>query len=392
MKIAVVHSFYDARRPSGENEAVIDQVRQLASTGYEVRLIGRHTSDQGERRLYRVASAVTVATGWGASPADELRDFEPDVIHLHNTFPNWGTRWLRHWGHRTVATMHNYRPLCANGLLFRAGEACNDCLALPVLPAVQHACYRSSTVASAPLAVASSPVGALHQVPGRVARVIVLNDTAAEVYRAAYRREVDVIPNFVPAGDPRSSPSSTWVYVGRLSDEKGIRELLNIWPAETRLDVIGAGPLESLVSQRAAQLGSARFLGSLPRGSILSGLSQYTGLVLPSMCAETLPQVMLEALAAGVPVVLSDRITTADEMVKAGVGVTFDPTGDASLLRAALRAVKQAGPEMRESARRLHATRYSARAWQDRIDQVYAAVCRISAAASPGAHEADSRV
>lgn len=384
MKIAVVHSFYDASRPSGENEVVLDQVRQLARSGYEVRLIARHTSEQAGRRLYSLASAATVATGWGRSPDDELTAFAPDVVHLHNTFPNWGVRWLRRWGARTVATMHNFRPLCANGLLFRDGHACTDCLALPVLPAIRRTCYRSSAIASAPLALASSPVGALHLIPGRVARVITLNDTAAEVYRAAYGRDVDVVPNFVPTADSASWPSAAWVYVGRLSDEKGIRELLRIWPLDMRLDVVGAGPLEPSVRRQVAGRPNVDFLGPLPREVILSRLSQYRGLVLPSMCAESLPLVMLEALSAGVPLVLSDRITTAEAMESAGVGLRFDPTGGTEQLRSALRVVEEGGTGMRNCARKLHEAQYSARAWQERIDRIYTDVGCPTASATPG--------
>lgn len=383
MRIAVVHSFYDESRPSGENEVVLDQVEQLTRNGDEVMLIARHTSEQARHRFYPLTSAITITTGRGRSPAHEIDDFGPDLVHLHNTFPNWGTQWLRHWGTRTVATMHNFRTLCANGLLARGGRPCTECLALPVLPAVRHACYRSSPVASIPLAVASAPSGALHQIPSAVARVIVLNDSAAEIFRSVYHRQIDVVPNFVAPSNRLSSPTRSWAYVGRLGEEKGVRQLLSIWPPDVELDVVGSGPLSSFVRDHAHSNHNVHPLGSIPRSEVLERLPQYTGIVLPSMCAEGLPLVMLEALAAGIPLLISDRISSAEEIVGSGAGRRFDPTSDRGALRRTLADIEECGPQMRLNARTLHDARYSPRAWQDKINQIYADVYRSAPAQAP---------
>jgi hypothetical protein len=56
-------------------------------------------------------------------------------------------------------TLHNYRLLCANGMLFRDGRPCEDCVASHPWHGVRHGCYRASKAVSVPAAVTI----ALHQ-------------------------------------------------------------------------------------------------------------------------------------------------------------------------------------------------------------------------------------
>ena len=87
-----------------------------------------------------------------------LRGYRPDVVHVHNTFPLISAAVLyacRDASVPVVATMHNYRLVCASGNLLRQGAVCHDCLhRLPVRGLV-HGCYRGSRAATAPLVVAN---------------------------------------------------------------------------------------------------------------------------------------------------------------------------------------------------------------------------------------------
>jgi glycosyltransferase involved in cell wall biosynthesis len=98
------------------------------------------------------------------------------------------------------------------------------------------------------------------------------------------------------------------LFVGRLSPEKGILELLDGWrrasPRDLRLLVIGDGPLMS--DARAHLDGSIRLLGRLPIGEVRQLMLSSRALVLPSRAYEVQPLVLLEALAAGLPVLASD--------------------------------------------------------------------------------------
>ena len=121
--------------------------------GHEVLVVARQTDDEMKTQGYELKSAVRVATGRGPDPTPELKAFGPDVTHVHNLFPNFGERWLGTWAGPLVATLHNFRSLCANGLLFRDGATCTKCIKGNPLPALRYACYRGSHAATLPLAL-----------------------------------------------------------------------------------------------------------------------------------------------------------------------------------------------------------------------------------------------
>lgn len=237
MRIAVVHSFYSSAQPSGENAVVLDQVAALRSAGHEVHLLARETDNVGDGRLYPLTSALTAATGIGPNPGVQLDVLQPDIVHLHNTFPNWGSGWTRQWSSRLVTTVHNFRPVCAAATLFRDGHDCSDCLSRSVIPAIRHRCYRHSAAATAPLALGARPGGPLRGLLNRSARVVALNPYAQRLYERVLGREVRLVPNFVPASvtEDTARPHG-WVFVGRLTEEKGIRLLIADWPVGERLD------------------------------------------------------------------------------------------------------------------------------------------------------------
>jgi glycosyltransferase involved in cell wall biosynthesis len=368
MKVAVVHSFYSARQPSGENSVVVDQAEQLARAGYDVELISRATDDMSTRRGYALGAAVTTMTGFGPSPRSILSRFSPDIVHVHNTFPNWGTNWLSQWSDRSVVTLHNYRSICSNGLLFRDGHACTDCISSPVIPAIRHACYRDSRAASVPLALGSAPGGGLRRLPGQSARLIALNARAAELFSRVFNRPVDLVPNFASPISTTATQHHGWIYVGRLGSEKGIDQLLQQWPPSESLDIVGGGPLEMRVRELAAQLPHVRVLGQRPRNEVLTMFPQYTGLVLPSVWRESLPTVILEALATGVPSVLSRHVEAAEEFRNAGASVVFDLAG--GNLSAALESLRRS-PAMRARASEVYEKRFSPSAWQKSVDRIY---------------------
>src|SRR5574337_2103864 len=108
MRIAVVHSYYSNRVPSGENVIVDLQVEALRRAGHDVRVISRHQEDVERSRAYPVVTAVRVATNRGPSPVHEINRFDPDIVHVHNLFPNFGRRWAARLSSRLVTTVHNY--------------------------------------------------------------------------------------------------------------------------------------------------------------------------------------------------------------------------------------------------------------------------------------------
>ena len=266
----------------------------------------------------------------------------------------------------------HWTPMIALGLLlsFWDGRECSDCLSRPTLPAVQHACYRGSRVATLPLAIASSPRGSIRRIPKIAARTIVLNSQSQELYERVLGRHVDLVPNFVPQA-ASTAVARGWVYVGRLGTEKGIDRLLRNWPQGQPLDVIGDGELAEQVAMDVSARPEINALGLLPRQQLLGILASYRGVVVPSVCGEGLPTIVLEALARGVPAIMSTYVSAADQMSADGTAVIYDPMAGAEDLLRALNLVVTRGTEMRKAAQLLHAREYAPEIWQGRIDSIY---------------------
>ncbi|WP_406443618.1 glycosyltransferase family 4 protein [Streptomyces sp. NBC_01613] len=373
MKIAVVHSFYTSATPSGENALVRDQVRALGAAGHEVELFAAHTDELARDPLYPLRAAARVASGLGHNPLARLRSYAPDVVHVHNLFPNFGRSWVRNWGGPLVATLHNYRPLCAAATLYRAGAVCTRCPDGEPWAALRYGCYRDSRAATLPLAWAGRHGHARDPLLARADRLVVNSRLSEQTYlRAGVPAErLVLVPNFVDApqsGEPQGDDTGRWLVAARLTAEKGVLELLRQWPAHEPLDVVGDGEL--LADCRAAAPASVRFVGHLDRTELCRRMPSYRGLVFSSRWYEVQPCVNIEALAAGLPVLAFEGSSVAEAVREHGTGLVtrWDKALAPVLAEAATRF-----PSLRAHCRQVYADHFTERAWITRVAEAYQA-------------------
>lgn len=367
LRVGLVHSYYSSAQPSGENAVVDAELSALRRGGFDVQTHTVQTDALQQRAAYSLTAAVTVMTGRGRAPA--LDSSSIDIVHVHNLFPNYSTRWLRDIKVPVVATMHNFRPLCANGILFRSGEACTECLDAGPSRAVRNRCYRGSRAATLPVALSTRRRDLLE----RANKVLVYSDFARRMYeRAGVQPErLAVISNFVP--DELAGPRPTggggrgWVYAGRLTAEKGVLRLAEQWPSHVPLTVFGSGSDEAEIA-RIAERKRITMVGAVPRDELATSLRLADGLVFPSMWAEGFPVVYAEAMAAGAPVLAFQGSSVADfvERDRSGVVITWDEPFEPALERAA--------SVDRSHCRDVFETSYSETAFLTRAQQVYSEV------------------
>jgi len=162
MRVLLVHNRYRSATPSGENRVVDSEGEELAKAGHEIRRFGKD-SDEIEHWSAAKKALLPARVVWSRESHRELaatlRDYRPDVVHVHNTFPLLSGAVLyacRDASVPVVATIHNYKLACASGDFFRNGSVCRDCETRFPLPALLHGCYRGSRVATAPAALAIS--------------------------------------------------------------------------------------------------------------------------------------------------------------------------------------------------------------------------------------------
>jgi len=165
------------------------------------------------------------------------------------------------------------------------------------------------------------------------------------------------------------------MFVGRLSEEKGIRTLLAAWRelnGEYPLKIAGDGPLRPEVEAAARDVPGIEYLGRRPLAEVVEMLGHATMMIVPSQWYEGMPRVMVESLAKGTPIIAS-KLGTMAEMIEDGKTGWLFPAGDAAQLCATVRrALREAAPAtIRDASRRAYESLYTAGANYDCLMGIY---------------------
>lgn len=368
LRVAIVHSYYSSRNPSGENAAVEQHIAALRRAGCSVALFAERTDDRESRKMYPLAAALHVASGLGPRP--DLAAFAPDVIHVHNLFPNFGKAWLRDAPAPVVTTLHNYRPLCAAGTFYRDGDVCTVCSDIhSSVPAVTHGCYRGR-LQSIPVAIGQRFEADLTLT--EASAVIALSEQMRDIYTAAGvpTEKIHILPNFLPLGldGGKGEGGDYWLYAGRFSAEKGIVPLLSQWPANQSIKVVGSGEAGADVAELSAT--NIEVIGRVNRQRMMELMRGAKGLVFPSKWFEGFPLIYAEALAAGTPIVTWPPSVVAGLVDQEGTGIT----GHSSSIAETIAVADSTFPQLRDHCRNVFEASYTEDAWISRLLQIYNSV------------------
>jgi glycosyltransferase involved in cell wall biosynthesis len=341
MKVLIAHSHYRSTAPSGENAVVRQEAQALRVMGHEVVAIDRFSDDIAGWSLPRKAAlpATSIRSRNARRElAAQLDRDRPDVVHVHNTFPMLSASVLLacdEAGVPVVATLHNYKLLCASGDFFRDGEPCHACAGGSVLPGLRHGCYRGSRIATAPVAAGMKANRRLWR--DLVSAYIFISDSQRRLMKRLDlpEKRVFVKHNLVPplAGGPAGERRHRVVYLGRLDEAKGIRLLMAAWErfrsrhpdSSLGLAVAGGGPLEDVVRDWSALRPEVEWAGRLDRAQAGAFLGRAVAAVVPSAWEETFGLVAVEAMSLGVAPVAPAR-GSFTELLRDGVdGMLFAP-------------------------------------------------------------------
>ena len=375
MKILLVHNRYRSGTPSGENRVAEQEGAALAAHGHEVSRFDR-SSDEIEHWSRAKKATLPARIVWNPETFRDmkaaLRAQRPDVVHVHNTFPLISAAVLyacRDAGVPVVATLHNSRLACANGMYFRDGAACHDCAGGVPLPGLRHGCYRDSVAATVP--VVTAMIAHRRAWRSLVSAYILLSNSQRDLLRGIRLPDdrVFVRHNLIPFRErPQVPKSALVVYAGRLEEPKGARVLMAAWDrylqtsggSGLRLAVAGGGPLDGEMAAWAAARPSVTLAGVLSSADCADLIASARAVLLPSVCEETFGLVAVESMAAGVPPVAAAH-GAFTELITPGVdGRLFTP-GDAEALASAIADIER-NPEdyagYGEAARKTYEQRF----------------------------------
>lgn len=390
VKILQVHNFYATSAPSGENSAVETDRFLLEQSGHDVSTVFVYNDDLSHASRWRLTKA-SVAAMWSRSAAHRVsaavESFRPDVVHVHNTFPQLSASIFGANGRSAaawVATIHNYRFFCAKGIPLRGGRQCTDCWRNS-FPAIVHRCYRDSLVATIPAALFVESGRRWGAVAGRVDKIIGLssfqNSILAQFGVPGDKLElrsnpIRVYESPVPA-DRRERRA---IFIGRISTEKGLEQLMfamrDMGAAAPPLDVLGDGPDRSACVSLARQLGLndvVTFQGQRSAAETQQLLARSRVLIAPFRSWEGLPTVLLEAAALGVPVICPSFGASASVVDDRVTGLHFEMESVGDFVRAIHEVFNDdlLVEAMSERAREKFSSTYSQEASMARLMQIY---------------------
>jgi glycosyltransferase involved in cell wall biosynthesis len=316
-----------------------------------------------------------------------LSEEKPDLVHAHNWLVHSFLPVKRISGVPLIVTLHDFSLVCARKDYMFAGTS--DCSG-PAPSKCLRCCARKYGATKGIVTVAGLWAMAPFE-RASVDRFIAVSRSVADGNQLAARNvSYSIIPNFIPDPDEASlSPSPVEVpglpdepfllYVGAMSQVKGVPVLLRAYAGlddPPPLVLIGYPGADTEEILRALPTGVIH-LQSQPHPAVLEAWRRSRLAIVPSVCRDASPTVVLEAMAARTPLIAS-RIGGIPDLIEAGVSGLLVEPGDAPALGAAMaRVIDDDGLAERLAAAGTERVRgFIASAIVPRIEQVYEEVVR----------------
>ena len=339
MKVLVVHNTYQQR--GGEDTVFESEVELLKKNNITVDtlLYDNHEIKTTKDKILTGLLAVYNPRG-KKKLLEKIRAFKPDIIHIHNFFPLaspsifYATQELRI---PVVMTLHNYRLICPSAYLYFNGRIYEDNIykRFPLKPILQGV-YRESMVQTASLVFMTGVHKILKTWSKKIDRYITLTEFAKKKFigtsLGASEQQFVVKPNFVPDIGVGKDKRKDFLFIGRLSEEKGIATMLNAFSeSKSNIKILGDGPLKSMVETAANEHENIEYLGFRPRKEVVEILKSVKALIFTSVWYEGMPMVILEAFSVGTPII-SSNIGGPAEMIQDNYnGLLFEPADSTEL-------------------------------------------------------------
>jgi glycosyltransferase involved in cell wall biosynthesis len=281
-----------------------------------------------------------------------LDEFRPDVLHLNNIHTQLSpliAEIAHQRGIRVVWTLHDYKLLCPRYDCIRDGKPCELCFSGDKSNVLKYACMKGSKLASLIAWLEARKWNRARLEACVDAYICPSHFMKAKMEQGGFdSAKLHALHNFIDpkkVEGPLPEKKDHYCYVGRLTEEKGIRTLLKV-AAEFPypLKVMGTGPLEQELREQYKNCPQIEFLGHQPWAVIREVLGSARCMVLPSEWYENCPLSALEAQALGTAVIGAD-IGGIPELLENLNDSTFQSGNSEMLSKAISCAYKQAIPQ-----------------------------------------------
>jgi glycosyltransferase involved in cell wall biosynthesis len=351
-----------------DNRNILDPNADLFVSHIDFSKLNRNKNlSNGFRVLYRAIYSAEARRKFKRL----LDRFHPNIVHLQNIHAHITPSVIleaKRNGLPVVWTLHDYKLICPNThfLVDRTSKICVSCGRNSFYRAMLKRCKKGSLLASATAAIEAYA----HHIMGLRRSVNLFLAPSAFLRRKMIDRgippqEVEHLPLFLPDNmfQEQNQNKNYLLFMGRIEPIKGIFPLLAACREVPEVNLVIAGQVNEPVASQLPRLlpPNARYVGMKQAGEIRQILSNSSAVVLPSLWFENQPFSILEAFAAGKPVIVSD-LGGMTELVESSDGGLLVPPGDVQALAAAMQWMQkypdkaaQLGQNARHYVRQEHA-------------------------------------
>lgn len=313
MRILILFNKYTYR--GGEDTYVKNLMSLLRKKGHSVRLFKRDS-----REIKNAADSLRAGIGlfWNGDTQRELtkliKTFRPDVAHFHNIYPliSPTAYWVcKKYSIPIVQTIHNYKFMCPKNSLYRNGSLCELCVGKAISwPSILYGCYHDSRLSSLVYSCAfffHKCIGTFRHINHYIFPTEFTKRYYVKNIPFVQSKQSSVLPSptLIPSISKPERRKGPYLFVGRLSEEKGINGLVSLFRTNGKsLTIVGNGPLRNrlMVDPPSPNI---RFIPHSSSTRIKRLMQSARALIVPSLWYEVLPLVILEAMALGKTIFLS---------------------------------------------------------------------------------------
>lgn len=348
----------------GEDNLVQIEIESLRELGHDV--FDARKMDQG---LIRRANQLKAQSyGSNSDVINIIKKFNPDVIHTHNLNQRSGYKWMNSTDTPIVSSLHNYRIFCPSSIAWRSGSLCFECRDKSALSAIRHKCDSYVGLVNASRILLFQPNNPEINIPKKF---ILASEIMAKSMESLIPREkieilrspaIKTIPNYF-------QERSGWIFAGRLSQEKGIIDLINFWPQNERLDIAGDGPLKLQISDLIRELDNINLIGVYPPGDN-SIFSKYEGMIFASTWLEGSPLIVADCLGAGTPVICTDQSGASEQVKLADGGVIIEGAFSIDNINKAISNIRNNLEIYSQNALNASLTIFAVKTWTEKLEKI----------------------
>ncbi|MBM7072034.1 glycosyltransferase family 4 protein [Shewanella sp. 202IG2-18] len=332
-KILLVHNYY--KEKGGEDNVYSNELSLLQShsSSFETRSLTLINGNSLIRNLKGLLGYIFPFISRKNNTKVIKGYCSLDLIHIHNFHFQFTPSFFESCQSLNVPvvhTLHNFRIICPTATLMYNNRLCERSLYGSTRWALSKKVYRNSFFHTFFLCRSIEYYKKKKTWNNNVDRYIALTEFAKKKYIEAGlpAEKITVKPNFIE--DPHDGIQQLnhrrkhGLFVGRLSEEKGIDVLLKAWEkVDYPLIIVGGGPLESLVKQAAESTPNIHYLGFQNKEKIYPLLQDADFLIMASTWYEGFPMVLLEAFANGTPALVSNIGGMAEVVDNERLGLHF---------------------------------------------------------------------